>query len=165
MAEAVHTVSPWSIVLDNAKMAAMYALGVALTVAVWWPLGAVYLAYCFVSLWLYIRLVCPYCLRYRAATCRSGYHLAARSYPPADGAQFAPRFRRYVAWLYPVWFLPLAAAAYLLAVAFSWWNVVLLALFGLVSLVILPYISRQHSCRECENVENCPIRLGQRLSR
>lgn len=154
------TVSPWSILLDNAKMAAMYALGVLLVAGVWWLLGALYLAYCFFSLWLYIRLICPSCLCYHTATCRSGYHIFARRYPPADAAVFARRFKRHVVWLYPVWFVPPLAAIYLFLTAFSWGTVILLALFSLVSFVLLPYISRAHSCKTCANVAHCPIRLG-----
>jgi hypothetical protein len=153
-------VSPWSIVVDNAKMAALYTLGVLLVAGVWWPSGALYVAYCFLSLWLYIRLICPSCLRYHAASCLSGYHIFSRLYAPADTAGFARRFKRHVVWLYPVWFVPPAAAVYQLIIAFSWWTVALLAAFCLVSFLIVPYISRQHSCKTCENLGNCPVRLS-----
>ena len=84
----------------------------------------------------------------------------ARLYPPADTTTFASHFKRHVVWLYPVWFVPPVAAIYQLFAAFSWGTVILLTLFGLVSFVILPYVSRVHSCKTCENIDNCPIRLG-----
>jgi hypothetical protein len=160
MPEKLAAVSPWPIVRDNAKMVAMYTLGTVLVAGVWWPGGVIYLGYCAFSLWLFIRLICPYCKRYHAASCRSGYHVLARFYPPADTAQFTRRFKRHVVWLYPVWFVPPVAAAYRLIIAFSWWTIVLLVAFGLVSFVLLPYVSHQYSCKTCENIENCPIRLG-----
>lgn len=150
--------SPVDFVRDNAKMVIMYALGAWILSSVWLPLTWLYLAYCVLSLLLFIRLICPYCFRYHAGTCLSGYHIFAGIFKPQSPTRFAKQFKRYVAVLFPVWFVPPLGGLYLLVTAFSWLTVVQLALFCVLAFVILPYISGKHSCATCENAENCPWR-------
>lgn len=56
----------------------------------------------------------------------------------------------------PVWFLPPVIGLYLLVVCFSWLTLALLFLFSLFAFVVLPRGSKRHTCRDCENAENCP---------
>jgi len=158
--QAAHKVSPGAVILDNAKLVAMYGLGAWLIFPTWPVLGWIYLAYCALSLLFYIRFICPYCFRYHAGTCLSGYHIFAQVFKPQEPGKFATQFKRYVAVLFPAWFLPPLAGVYLLITNFSWLVIVQVVLFCLVAFVILPYISGKHSCKECENAENCPWRKG-----
>lgn len=151
-------VSALSILLDNAKLIVMYGLGAWIIGAVSMPLGLVYLAYCAASLGFYITVICPYCFRYHAGACLSGYHVFAALFKPQDTSRFAAQFRRYVGVLFPAWFAPPLAGLYALLTRFSWGLVAALALFCLVAFVILPYLSKEHSCKECENAPNCPWR-------
>ena len=159
MSQSSETRVPWtSVLVDNAKMLVMYGLGMAIIATVGWPLSLAYLAYCLLSLLAFIRLICPYCFRYRLGTCLSGYHSFARWFKPQDVKKFPTQFKRYIALLFPVWFLPPLIGGYRLFTHFSWLLVIQLGLFCLVAFVILPYISGQHSCKTCENAENCPWR-------
>ena len=56
-----------SVLLENAPLIIMYALGTALLARLRWPLGLAYLGYCFLSVFLYTALAwrpqrCSSCL-------------------------------------------------------------------------------------------------------
>lgn len=157
---SVRKPSLWSIVLDNVKMLAMYALGAWLLLQLSPALMWGYLAYCLFSILGFIKFICPYCLRYHIRTCKSGYHVFAGIFSPKDRSKFGMQFKRYVAILYPVWFVPPLVGVYLLVTDFSWLVVGQLLVFCLVAFVFLPYISGEHSCSDCEQASECPWRKG-----
>lgn len=153
-----------SALIDNGKMAVLYGLGTALLWLLWPPLGLAYLLYSLSSLLIFIATLCPYCYRSTAQSCPSGYHLiTARFFPPRPERTFARQFRLNVVLMLPVWFAPPLAGLVLLLTRFSWLALVLLVLFCVVAFVILPYISNQHSCKNCENASQCPWRRGKSL--
>ncbi len=151
----------WSALLDNGKLVVMYGVGTVLIGLLWWPLALLYVGYCLFSLAVFVATLCPYCFRSAAGTCPSGYHLiVARYFPPRPDRTFARQFKRNVMVMLPVWFAPPLAGLVLLITRFSWQALALLVLFCVVAFVILPYISNQHSCKDCENASQCPWRRG-----
>jgi MFS superfamily sulfate permease-like transporter len=152
----------WTTLLENSSLALLFIAGTSLIAWVWWPLGLVYLGYCFLSIFLFLAWVCPYCAHYAARTCPSGYHLIpVKPTKPQAGKTFARQYKRNIAVMFPVWFLPPVAGLYLLIVRPSWLAVALTVLFCLHGFVILPYISRQHNCKYCDNTE-CPRWKGKK---
>jgi hypothetical protein len=143
---------------DNTRVVAMWVSGIILVGLLSWPLAAAYLGYCLLSTLLYMALICPYCVHYQGG-CPSGYHLlASRLFKPKESKSFAQQFRRYIVVMLPVWLIPLAVGVYLLITQPSWAAGVLMALFCLVGFVVLPYASKQVTCKKCKNAEYCPWR-------
>ncbi|MBN2388244.1 MAG: hypothetical protein JXB85_14600 [Anaerolineales bacterium] len=146
------------LVRENAFQIVMYIVGAVIIGLVWWPLAAIYLAYCILSNVLFMAWVCPYCGHYSLGTCASGFHiLSGRRFKAKLGTTFARQFRRNVSWMALGWFLPPIAGIYLLIVDFSWAILVLLSVFCVVAFWLLPESSRKH-CEGCETGD-CPRRL------
>jgi hypothetical protein len=144
-----------SIARENATLVAMYVLGTVLTLLLWWPLALIYLGYAVLSNLLYMAWVCAYCVHYSTASCPAGYHLFRRGRLRAkEGREFAGQFRRNMVLLFPGWFVPPIAGAYLLWKDMSWLVVGVLTVFLLVGFVVLPRDSRRY-CETCKN-EGCP---------
>jgi len=139
--------------LDNTKVVAMWVLGIILVGLLSWPLAAAYLGYCILSTLLYMALICPYCMHYQTG-CPSGYHLiVSKFFKPKEGKSFAQQFGRYIVVMLPVWLIPPAVGVYLIATQPSWAAGVLTVLFCLVAFVVLPYVSKQVTCKKCKNAE------------
>jgi hypothetical protein len=154
----------WTILLENGSLALLFALGTSLTTWVWWPLGLVYLGYCILSVRLFLAWVCPYCSHYAARTCPSAYHLIpVKPAQPKPGKTFVGQYKQNVAVMFPVWLSPPVAGLYLLITRLSWLAVVITALFCLHGFMILPYISRQHNCKYCDNTD-CPRWRGDKTT-
>ena len=152
----------WTTLLENSSLALLFIVGTRLTAWVWWPLGAAYLAYCVLSVLLFLAWVCPYCAHYAARTCPSGYHLIPiKPSRPQEGKTFVGQYKRSIVAMFPAWFLPPVAGLYLLVARFSWPAAILTALFCLHGFLLLPYISSQHNCKYCDNTD-CPRWKGKK---
>ena len=163
MGEIIPANTPlWPIVRENTALVAMYALGVVLTLLLWWPLALIYLGYALFSNLLYMARVCAYYAHYSTATCHAGYHLfSGGRFQAKEGRDFAGQFRRNVVLLFPGWFVPPIAGVYLLYKDMTWLVATVMVIFLLVGFVILPRDSRRY-CEGCEN-EGCP-RRGKRAA-
>lgn len=153
----------WEVTLANLPYAAMVLLG-SLTVGLslrpgaWGVAGAVVYALWGVggALWIMIA-VCPYCAYHGTHGCPCGYGVIAGRIVP-KGAQecFAQKFRRHIPVIVPLWIIPVLIGIIALAKSFSWPLVVLVLAFVLNSYVVLPLVSKRHSCAGCPQREGCP---------
>jgi hypothetical protein len=148
--------SPAQIALDNSPYALSAVLGFFVLLPIHWALAVLELVAVVAGpLWM-IRTVCPHCYHMNGVDCKSGYSkLAARIAPPGDPAKFKRAFTRNTIAVYPVWFLPLAGAVYIVATG-GVPPLIPLVLFILVSFVIIPVKTRTVNCRKCANRKNCP---------
>ncbi len=153
-----HTVR-WPVIFETSALLFTYALGTALCALAWPPLALGYVALIVGCNLLFMAWICPYCRHCEERTCHSGYHHIARFFRPKANRGFAQQFRRNVAVVYPVWFLPPVAGVVRLVADADLWSGVVLALFCLSGFVALPLASRQ-ICAGCVNAPECPRGKG-----
>lgn len=150
-------VNLWYILRENAIQILMYILGAVLMGLAWWPLAPIYVALAIASNIFYMYWVCPYCGHYQLATCPAAFDvLSGRRFRAQLGRTFRGQFRLGTVVMGPGWFLPPAAALYLLITRFSWPVLALLVVFCAVAFWLLPELSRKH-CDGCETAD-CPRR-------
>ena len=114
------------------------------------------------ALWIMI-FVCPYCAYFDTRGCLCGYGtIAARLAKKGDRECFTQKFKRHIPVIVPLWIVPVVAGGMELARAFTWSLLVLVAAFAVNSYVILPLLSKRHSCGECPQREGCPWMSGTR---
>lgn len=136
--------------------AAVFALALG-----WGPLGwlasVLYLAYGLAgALWI-ILFLCPYCRFYDTRLCPCGYGwVAARLRPFKDVERFAQQFRKHIAVIVPLWFIPVIVGAMGLYRHFSWLLLVVLLAFAADAFLILPLVSTKYCCANCPQKKTCP---------
>lgn len=69
---------------------------------------------------------------------------------------FRKKFRQNIGIQFPNWFFPLAVAIYLLIKDYSFKILIMTLLFSLIGFLIIPVISKQVGCKNCEIKEDCP---------
>ena len=149
--------------LANLPYAAMVALGTALIA---WAFdfstgslvaAAGYLAYGFAgAVWIMV-FVCPYCAYYGNRGCPCGYGIvSARLVRNGEQECFAKKFKRHIPVIVPLWLIPVACGAVALSQRYSPGLVGLAAAFAVNAFIILPLLSRRHSCSECPQKDDCP---------
>lgn len=108
------------------------------------------------AVWIMV-FVCPFCRFWGADSCPCGYgKIAARMRDRQPGDRFSEKFKKHIPVIVPLWFLPLIAAAPVLARGFTWGLAALAIVFAVDAFVILPRFSSQHGCRDCPQREGCP---------
>lgn len=155
--------TPWETAVANLPYAAMVLLG-SLTVALsLWPgpwalAGGVAYALGGVggALWIMV-WVCPHCHYYDTRGCPCGYGvIAARLVRKGAQECFAQKFKRHIPVIVPLWVIPVLVGLVALAESFRWGLLVLVLVFVLDAYVVLPLVSKRHSCAECPQREGCP---------
>lgn len=108
------------------------------------------------SAWTMI-FICPYCAYYATRSCPCGYGmLSARMVRRGEGSCFSEKFRRHIPVLVPLWFIPVICGGIALWYSPSWVLAGALLVFSINSFVVLPLVSRKHSCSECPQKDDCP---------
>lgn len=147
----------WLVLLDNLPTLALFLLGAALMARFNRPLGLVYLLYCGLSILAFWGRICVHCHHFGSRACPCGYGVLAPKLFNWKGDQnFRQVFRRNIVILFPCWFLPPIAGAYLLKAGFSWKLAGLLAVFCVIGFLVVPLISKYVGCRGCELRDQCP---------
>lgn len=108
------------------------------------------------AVWVMV-FVCRYCGYHDTRGCPCGYGvLAARLVRKGGRECFAPKFKRHIPVIVPLWLIPPACGAIALSRASSHALTWLVGLFVVNSFVILPLVSRRHACSECPQKDGCP---------
>lgn len=150
-------VPPWLVLLDNLPTLTLFLLGAAMMARVWRPLGLVYLLYCGLAIVWFWGRICVHCQHFGSPACPCGYGVLAPKLFNRKGDQnFRRIFRRNIVILFPCWFLPPIAGAYLLRAAFAWPLVGMLTAFCMIGFLVIPLISNFVGCRRCELRDQCP---------
>lgn len=120
--------------------------------------GAVsYLAYGIAGAFWIIIFVCPYCAYYATRGCPCGYGtISARIMKKGNRDCFTEKFRRHIPVIVPLWVIPIACGGLALWYSFSWRLFGLVSAFIVESFIILPIVSRKHSCVDCPQKDDCP---------
>jgi len=147
----------WIIAMDNAPTAMMFLLG---TAVVWEtdPLSALlFLAYCFLSILLFWKLICPWCQHFGKAGCPCGYgRIAKRLFKRKTDREFRNVFRRNIYVVFPCWLVPLGVGFYRILTDYSQTVLFLLLSFSFVGFILVPVVSRFAGCRSCGMKQQCP---------
>ena len=156
--KCARVVPAWLVAADNGPTILLFILGAALLWPLWWPYAVLFLVYCVASIVLFWAVICPYCHHFATNACPCGYgKVAPRFFGRKSSGDFGKTFRRNIAIMFPVWFVPLIGGAYLLLTAFSWPVAVLLAAFCIDGFAVIPGISIFVGCKGCET-KDCPWR-------
>jgi len=152
----VKRVSPFSYFKENLPLLIIIFFGMLIVGKIWWVWGGIYLLFSITALLLYMKFVCLYCFCYKTQSCHDGYHIIAkRLFKPGKGKSFYRQFKRYVPVVYPIWFLPVPAAIYVLITQFSRLFFGYVIIFSIFGFIILPLMSK-NQCTRCKNGPNCP---------
>ena len=164
---AARSYTPAEQLLANLPFIVMVGLGAAIFVvgmerSAWgWTAAAGCVAYGLAGTMWIILFLCPYCHWYGTNQCPCGYgQIAAKLRPRRASGGFARAFRRHIPVIVPLWLVPAVVAVIWLVRDFNWVLVVLLAAFVLDGYVLLPLLSRKHTCGGCPQRDQCPWMAG-----
>jgi hypothetical protein len=150
-------------IVNNIPYAAMTLLGAAIFIvgfesAVWgWICGSAYVIYSVGGAFWIIVFLCPYCERHNTMCCPCGYgRVAAKLREKADVSRFREKFKKHISVIVPLWFVPVIAGVVFIVRNFSWLEATLLVVFAVVAFVVLPLVSKRHSCTNCPQKDLCP---------
>lgn len=108
------------------------------------------------SIWTMV-FICPYCAYYDSRQCPCGYGvISARFVRKGEGECFSEKFKRHIPVIVPLWLIPLVWGLTALWYKPSWILFSLILAFVINSYLILPLVSRKHSCSECPQKDDCP---------
>ena len=104
-----------------------------------------------------MRLICAYCPHYGTRTSLCGYGLVAKSVSKRKSVKgFRRSFQKYIAVIFPNWFLPLIIGIYLVYLTQNWIILIILIAFILIGFIGVPYVSKSESCDSCRLRDDCP---------
>jgi hypothetical protein len=150
-------------VISNLPYVVMLVLGAATIVygfgsSRWAWLGAGgYVAYGIAGAFWIMVFICPFCVHYGTRGCPCGYGEISRKIVEKGGERcFAEKFRRHIPVIVPLWLIPVICGGIALWQFFSWVLAAIVGAFVLNSYIVLPLLSKRHSCVECPQEEECP---------
>ncbi len=169
----------WRVLALNGLTVTQYLVGCAAILAAYrsfpflgWPIGAAYLVFAIVQLYVLMPLVvCPGCVyrTVRNGRCPSGLNLISAKLGPPSASAFEFRERAHGAlcqnslclwsWIVPV---PLALPG--LALSFSWTAATLTAIVAVLAVLRLTVVAKVAVCRHCLARRWCPAARAQRAA-
>jgi hypothetical protein len=151
----------WLVLLDNIPTLLLFLLGFLIIYQVSLTGAIVFGTYAVLSVIWFWAKICPYCHHYNTLSCPCGYGvISAKIFKRKDSILFKKNFRRNIGVQFPNWFIPFAIAIYLLITKYSVEILILTISFSLIGFAIIPVISKQVGCRNCEIKEDCPWMAG-----
>jgi hypothetical protein len=147
--------------LDNVPTLLLFVLGFIIVSRISLAGAVVFGIYALFSVVWFWAKICPYCHHYDTFACPCGYgSISARIFKRKDSKSFRKVFRRNIGIQFPNWFVPLAFAVYLIITAYSELILYLTISFVVIGFIIIPVISKQVGCKNCEIKEDCPWMTG-----
>ena len=151
----------WLVLLDNIPTFLLFLLGILIISRVSITGAIVFGIYALFSVIWFWAKICPYCHHYDTLACPCGYGaISSKIFKRRDSNLFKKVFRRNIVVQFPNWFIPFAVAIYLLITKYSTEILLLTISFSLIGFVIIPVISKQVGCKNCEIKEECPWMTG-----
>lgn len=151
----------WLVLLDNIPTLLLFILGFLIIKIVSLALAVIFGAYALFSVVWFWGKICPCCHHYGTYACPCGYGaISPLFFRKRDGASFKKIFRRNLLIVFPNWFVPFGVAIYLLIEHYSTEILLLTIIFSIIGFVIIPVISKQVGCKNCEIKEDCPWMAG-----
>ena len=159
LASPCHTrrIPLWLVLLDNIPTLVLFILGFLIINLVSLTGAIIFGAYALFSVvWFWAR-ICPYCHHYGTYACPCGYGaISPIFFKKRDSRSFRKVFRRNLLVVFPNWFVPFGVAVYLLINHYNTYILVLTILFSVIGFVLIPVISKQVGCKNCEIKDDCP---------
>ncbi|MDP4223266.1 MAG: hypothetical protein Q8868_08140 [Bacteroidota bacterium] len=145
------------VLLDNIPTLLLFILGFLIIYRVSAAGAVLFGGYIIFSVvWFWAR-ICPYCHHYNTLACPCGYGaISPKLFRKKSDKSFKKVFRRNIVVVFPNWFIPLAAALYLILTGYTSLVLALTVSFVLIGFVIIPLISKLVGCKNCEIREDCP---------
>ncbi len=143
--------------IHNIPLLIMYALGIILISFLNFWFGIIFIFYFIVSNYIFMLKICSYCPHYGSRSSLCGYGLLTKYITTKKKIKgFKVQFKRYIAVLFPEWFLPLIVGIFLLIRSFDWLILVLLIVFIIIAFGVVLYVSKSKSCDTCKLKGACP---------
>ena len=147
----------WLVLLDNIPTLLLFLLGFLIIYQVSFTGAIAFGIYAVLSVVWFWAKICPYCHHYDTLSCPCGYGvISAKIFKRKDSTLFKKKFRRNIGVQFPNWFIPFAIAIYLLITKYSVEILILTISFSLIGFAIIPVISKQVGCKNCEIKKDCP---------
>jgi hypothetical protein len=126
------------------------------------------IAFCVYTLstyvWFWYR-ICPWCHLFDTRACPCGYgKISARFTGAREQGDFRRHFSRNIIYLFPAWFVPLGLGIAGLILEWSLYYLILLSAFGIIGFLIVPFISKIATCKDCPSRSQCPWMAGKAKS-
>jgi len=150
-------VTAWIVILDNIPTLIMYFLGALIIYQSSHILALLYCIYSLLSIVCFWARICTYCHYYGKPSCPCGYGIiSARLFKKKKGKDFKTVFKKNIPVLFPSWFIPPIWGGYFLIHHYSNKMLFIVILFCLFAFILIPLISKQAGCKNCEIRDNCP---------
>ena len=145
------------ILQHNIPLFSMFIIGSILVAYLNIYFAIIFIIYLLVSNYLFMVLICAYCPHYGKRSSLCGYGLVTKYFAERKRPrEFRGHFKRYIALLFPDWFVPLIAAIIVLFNSFEWLVLIFLIIFIIVAFIIVPFGSKSTSCKTCKLRNQCP---------
>lgn len=153
----------WLVLLDNIPTLFLFILGFLIINMVSLAGAVIFGAYALFSVVWFWAKICPYCHHYGTYACPCGYGaISPLFFKKRDSKSFRKVFRRNLVIVFPNWFVPSGVAIYLLIEHYSAEILILAIIFSIIGFIIIPVISKQVGCKNCEIKDDCPWMTGRK---
>jgi hypothetical protein len=151
----------WLVLLDNIPTLLLFLFGFLIIYQVSLTSAIVFGTYALFSVVWFWAKICPYCHHYDTLACPCGYGaVSPKLFKRGTEKSFKRVFKRNIWIVVPNWFIPFTIAIYLLITQYTIDILILAISFSLIGFVIIPVISKQVGCKNCEIKEDCPWMTG-----
>jgi len=143
-------------IIHNFPLLLMYVLGSILVAYLNLFFAIIFIVYIIISNILFMVHICVFCPHYGTRTSQCGYGLATKYFAKRKSLkEFNKNFKKYIAVLFPDWFVPTIIGFYLLIITFDWIVVIILIIFMVIGFGVIPFGSRS-KCKSCKHRKQCP---------
>lgn len=147
----------WQVLLDNVPTLAMYVLGAIIMNYISTIYAISYLVYSFASVVWFWAKICPSCKYYDTRGCPCGYgKISSALFQAKKTDNFTKLFRQNIVALFPSWFVPTIVGIYFLINSYTLNLLILFLSFNIIGYALIPIISKQVGCKDCDIKEDCP---------
>ncbi len=147
----------WLVLLDNIPTLLLFILGVLIIYGLSPLFSILFGVYTLFSVVWFWGKICPYCHHYGTYACPCGYGaISPKFFSRKDSKSFKKVFRRNLVIVFPNWFVPFGVALYLLLTHYTTYLLVLTIIFSVIGFIIIPFISKEVGCKNCEIRDDCP---------
>ena len=147
----------WLVLIDNIPTLVLIIIGIVIINHLSSSGAVIYAIYAFASILWFWAKICPFCHKFGTQACPCGYGIiSSKLFKRRDPHSFQKVFKRNIFIVFPNWFVPLGIAIYILIMDYSVRVLYLTIIFSLVGFIIIPLISKQVGCKNCELKEDCP---------
>lgn len=145
------------ILTHNIPLLCMYIVGTIIVGFLCIYCAIAFIIYIIISNIVFMVTICAYCPHYGTRSSLCGYGLLTKNFTTRKRPrEFKRQFKKYIAVLFPIWFVPLLIGIYLLIFSFDWIVLIILIFYIILAFGVVLYVSRSKSCKTCKHRDQCP---------